>query len=150
MSNKTKKILKSVAIIVLMVAFLSINIVYAATASQIKFCDYGGVRRTFKIIGIIINIAKVLVPMLIILTEIISITKVIISGKQEDLFENWKILVRKIIAGLVIFIIPTVIDFTIDNLVGYSDSGFAQCSNCLLDTNHCTIPTTDPSTYSED
>ncbi len=150
MSNKTKKILKSLFIIAIMVAFLGLNIVYAATTSHIKFCDYGGVRRTFKIIGIVINIAKILVPMIIIITEIISITSVIISGKEEDLVANWKVLVKKIIAGLVIFILPTVIDFTIDSLVGYNDSGFSQCSNCLLDTSHCSIPTTDPETYSEE
>ena len=52
MSEKTKKILKYTFIILIMVAFLSINVVYAATKSDLKFCDYAGTRRTLKILGI--------------------------------------------------------------------------------------------------
>ncbi len=148
MTKKQKKILKSVAIILFMSIFLGASIVHAASSS-IKFCDYAGTRRTFKMIGLFINLARIIVPLIIIITESISLTKVIISGKDEDLKENWKILVRKIIAGLLIFVLPTLLDFTIDSLVGYDDSGFSQCSNCLLDTGHCTIPTEDP-VYDED
>ena len=150
MSNKTKKIIKSLIITILFIAFLSINIVYADTASKISFCDYAGTRRTLKIIGIIINIAKILVPLLIIITQMISMTKIVINGKDDDLKENFKVLVKKIIAGLVIFFLPTIIDYAVDNLAGYDCAGFAQCSNCLLDTNHCSIPTEDPKTYTED
>ena len=150
MNTKTKKILKKVLIILFMAFFVGINIVFAATKSKIGFCDYGGTRRVLKIIGIMINIAKIVVPLLIMLTEIISLTKVIISGKDDDMKENWRVFVRKLIAGLVIFILPTLIDYTIDSLVGYDDSGFTQCSNCLLDTDHCTIPETDPDYYDEE
>lgn len=150
MNTKAKKLLKSSLIILIMIAFLSINIVYAATKSKIGFCDYAGTRRSLKIIGIIINIAKVVVPLLIILTQMVSMTNIVISGKDEDFKENFKIMVKKIIAGLVIFFIPGIIDYAVDNLAGYNDSGFAQCSNCLLDTNHCTIPTSDPDYYDED
>jgi len=150
MTTKSKKILKSVLIILFMSLFLAASIVHAAPSSSIKFCDYAGTRRTFKMIGLFINLARIIVPLIIIITESISLTKVIISGKQEDLSDNWRILVRKIIAGLVIFFLPTIIDFTIDSLVGYDDSGFTQCSNCLLDTGHCTIPDKDPEVYDED
>ena len=150
MSNKTKKILKSIAIIVIMIAFIGINIVFAETKSNVKFCDYAGTRRTLKIIGTIINIAKVFVPLLIIITESIALTKAIVSGKDEDLKENFVVLVRKIIAGLVIFVLPSVINYAINNLAGHSDTGFTQCSNCLLNAKSCTIPTTDPTIYEGD
>ncbi len=150
MSEKTKKILKTIAIIAIMIAFISVNIVFADTKSNVKFCDYAGTRRTLKIIGTIINIAKVLVPLLIIITEIISLTKAITSGKAEDLKENFVVLVRKVIAGLVIFVLPSIINYAITNLAGHSDTGFAQCSNCLLNTKSCTIPTTDPTIYEGD
>ena len=150
MNKKAKTITKKILIILIMIAFLSINIVYAATKSKIHFCDYAGARRTLMIIGIIINIAKILVPLLIILTQMVSMTKIVISGKDEDFKESFKVMVKKIIAGLVIFFIPGIIDYTIDNLVKADNSGFAQCSNCLLDTKHCKIPTTDPDYYDED
>ncbi len=150
MNIKAKKIIKSSLIILIMLAFLSINIVFAATKSKIGFCDYAGTRRALKIIGIILNIAKILVPLLIILTQMVSMTKIITSGKDEDLKESLKVLVKKVIAGLLIFFIPGIIDYAIDNLAGFDRGGFATCSNCLLDTNHCSIPSSDPDYYDED
>ena len=150
MNEKTKKIIKIVGIILIMVAFLSLNVVYAATKGTIHFCDYAGTRRTLKIVGIFIDIIKIVVPLIIIITEIISLTKVMVSGKDDDLKENWKVFVRKVIAGLVIFIIPTVVNYAINNLVGNKDAGFAQCSTCMLDHKNCKIPDKDPEIYQED
>ena len=80
MNPKTKKILKCCFIILLMVAFLSLNVVYAATKSKISFCDYAGTRRTLKIIGMMINIAKVVVPLIIIFVIDIICVNMINSG----------------------------------------------------------------------
>lgn len=150
MSDKTKKIIKTIGIISIMIAFLSINVVFAATKSNVKICDYAGTRRTLKIIGTIINIAKIMVPLIIIITGMISVANVVMSGKDDELKDKFKQLVRQMIAGLLIFVLPTIIDFAIDNMVGYKDTGFSQCSNCLLDTKSCKIPTTDPTIYEGD
>lgn len=136
------------------ILFMSLNFVYADTSSKISFCEYGGVVRTFKIIGILINIVKVVVPILIIITAIINISKTILSGKKEDLKANFMQLTKQIVAGLIIFYIPTALDFAFDNLAGdgtsYDPSGFAVCTNCLFDTEHCKIPEKDPNIYTTD
>ena len=61
-------------------------------------------------------------------------------GKTQDQ-------VKKLIAGLIIFLLPTALDFMFDSLLQYDDSAFTACSNCLFDTGNCSIPTTDPNTY---
>lgn len=140
--------------IIFVILFMSLNFVYASTSSKISFCEYGGVVRTFKIIGILINIVKVVVPILIIITAMINISKTILSGKTDDLKANFMQLAKQIIAGLVIFCIPTVLDFAFDNLAGdgtaYDPSGFTVCTNCLFDTEHCKIPEKDPDIYTTD
>ena len=46
--------------IIFLIALLTIpTVAFATTSAKIAFCDYGGVRRTFMIIGIIINIVKI-------------------------------------------------------------------------------------------
>jgi hypothetical protein len=79
----------------------------------------------------------------------VSIFKTVTSGKADDLKASFSVIVKNLIAGLVIFFVPTILDFAFDTLIGYDDSGFTACSNCLLDTGNCNIPTEDPSTYED-
>ena len=125
------------------------DLVLAATSSKLRICEYGGVLRTLKIIGMAINIVKIIVPLLVIGTAIMSVFKTVTSGKADDLKGSFILILKKVIAGLIIFLIPTVLDFTFDSLLEYDDSGFTACSNCLLDTGNCVIPTTDPNTYTD-
>ncbi len=149
---KSKKGNKKLIILLVLffVAILSVNVVYAATSSKIKFCDYGGVRRTFKIIGIIINLVKIIVPLILTFSGMVGISKTIISGKFDDLKGGIIQLSKQAVAGLIIFIIPGLLDFVFDSLVEYDDSNFTACTNCLLDTNNCSIPDEDPEVYTED
>ena len=125
------------------------NIVNAATTSKVNFCQYGGTRRTFKIIGLAINFVKILVPLILIITSIITLSKTIFSGKEEDLKSSLTLLVRKAIAGIVIFLLPTTLDYAFDTLVGYDDSSFTACTKCMLSPNNCQIPEEDPETYTD-
>lgn len=146
MKKQTKTI---IAFILFLSAFSILNVVYAATSSKIAFCDYSGVRRTFKILGMVINVVKVIVPLILIITGMITLSKTIISGKSDDFKGSLMILAKKFVAGFIVFLLPSVLDYAFDTLIGYDDSSFTQCSNCLLDTSHCTIPESDPETYTE-
>lgn len=136
-------------VIFLMILSIIPNVVMAATSSELRICEYSGVLRTLKILGMCLNIAKVVVPLIIIGTAMVSIFKTVMSGKADDLKGSFTLIVKKLIAGLIIFYIPTILDFTFDSLIGYDDSGFTACSNCLLDTDNCTIPEEDPPTYTD-
>lgn len=147
--KKNKKRISLCIWILFILLFLSLNFVYAATSSKVEFCEYSGVRRTFMILGMVINIVKIVVPLILIITGMITFSKTIITGKSDDLKTSINILAKKIVAGLIVFLIPSVLDFTFDTLLGVDDSSFIECTNCLLDTDNCTIPETDPDTYTE-
>jgi len=139
--------------IVFMVCFflflLGYDIVYAATSSKIQFCNYGGVRRTFMLIGICINLIKVIIPLLISGVAMVSFFKTVTSGKFDDLKATILQLVKQLVAGLIIFCLPALLDFVFESLVGYDDSGFTICTNCLFNPDKCTIPDEDPVTYTK-
>ena len=97
---------KHIILLVLALSILTIapHIVMAAkTSSELRFCEYGGVLRTFKILGMCINIIKIVVPLIIIGTAIVSIFKTVTSGKADDLKASFSLIVKKLIAGLIIF-----------------------------------------------
>lgn len=143
---------KKKLILIMVLALLAVtpNIVMAGkTSSELRFCEYGGVLRTFKILGLCINIIKIVIPLIITGTAIVSVFKTVTSGKAEDLKGSFMLILKKIIAGLIIFLIPTALDFAFDTLLEYDDSGFTACTNCMFDTGNCNIPTEDPSTYED-
>ncbi len=144
--KQKKNIKKYIIFAIFLALFLGANIVYAETTAQLKFCDYGGVRKALKILGIILTLVKVAVPILLVITGMGTFVKAITTGKDDDLKGAGVILVRKMIAGLVVFMLPTLLDYVFDSLVGYSDSGFTQCTNCILDTGHCNVNVEDPKT----
>ena len=145
MKNKPK-FKKYIIFILFLALFIGAHLVYAETTAELHFCDYAGVRRTFKIMGIILTLVKIIVPIFLMITGMVTMFKAVTSGKEDDLKDSFKILVKKVIAGLIVFVLPTLLDFAFDSLLGYDDSGFAQCSNCLLDTGSCNVNVEDPKT----
>lgn len=136
-------------ILLFLVVFLNVNIVYAATSSKLQFCDYSGVRRTFMIIGIIINMVKIIVPIILMASAMVAFFKTITTGKTEDFKASLLQVVKQTVAGLVVFCLPGLIDYAFSLVDSYDTTGFRACSTCLLDASHCTIPDKDPEIYDD-
>lgn len=131
-------------LIILFIFFLGINFVYASTTAKLNFCEYAGTIRVMKIIGYLITIIKIVVPILIIAFAMMDLTKVLISGKTEDLSKITVMVIKRIIAGFIIFLIPTLMNYIFNNLIDNNDSNFQACTTCLFNTKECVIPVSDP------
>lgn len=88
----------------------------------------------FQVIGYFILIIKILVPLIIIILGSIDLGKAAISSDEKLLNENFKKLVRRIITGVIIFFIPTILDFGLSLIEGVSDvmSKYKGCTSCIL------------------
>ncbi len=82
-------------------------------SSLSNICEIPAFLRTMLILKYAFKIACIMVPIIIIITVIISLFKSITSGKDEDLKETFKLSVRKIIAGLVVGFLPVIIPYAI-------------------------------------
>jgi hypothetical protein len=71
----------------------------------------------FLIIKIFFKMLCILAPIIIIIASIYSVFKTIKSGKDEDIKDNLTMLVRRVIAGLLIFFLPSIISYVFTNLV---------------------------------
>lgn len=81
--------------------------------SLTEICEVPAFLRVMLILKNCFKIACILVPIIIMITIIMSISKVVISGKQDEIKENIPTYVKKIIAGLVVFLLPTIIPYFI-------------------------------------
>lgn len=144
---KKQKIFLTLAIFYI---FIHCSDIFAKTISNINPCEFSGVLRLLKLLGILIVILKILIPLILIIMCIKDCTKPIMSGKSEDLSGLVPIFFRRIAAGIIIFFIPTIVNYFANNLVEFDSSDYKACTVCLLEPNSCVIPDKDPDTYKED
>ncbi len=91
--------------------------------------------KAFQVIGYILFILKILVPIIIIILGIIEFGKAALSGDEKANTTSFKTLMMKIITGIMIFFIPTVLDFALSMVQGTKDtaSKYEGCTTCMLD-----------------
>ncbi len=101
------------------------------------FCQ--DVKNTLRLIGFIIIIIKIIVPLLIILMGTIDYYKAIIDEKEDSMLKQTKVLIRRILIGLLIFFIPTLIKLGLMFIGGWSEvePNYNECAECLLDPMSC-------------
>lgn len=104
-----------------------------------SYCSDANFKKPIRFIGRIFSILKILIPIIIIIFGVIDVSKAVIGSKDEEIKKSIKSLTMRVISGVVIFFIPTLINllFTlVDDWNKYS-TDYSNCSKCLTDPNHC-------------
>ena len=106
-----------------------------------KFCDKSGVLQAFRIVGILLLIIKILVPVIIILTGIISMSRAVIAEDESEIKKCISVLISKVIVGAIIFFIPTIIYAVLQSVekVGKTRLEFGKCTMCTVNIEQCNI-----------
>ena len=113
--------------------------------SLATFCTDAKVARILKGVGTLIVIAKILVPAIIILMGFVNLFKIITAGKEDEAKKYARSIVTKVIIGVIIFLLPGLINFVFDianNIIASSSeyqSEFTNCEKCILDVGECNI-----------
>lgn len=104
---------------------------------EIDFCEQDGVRKTFQIVGYILYVAKIIVPLLLIIMGTIDFAKATISSDDKAPKEAVATLIKRVLIAVIIFLIPTILNFLLSLVNGatetFTDSKFTDCTDCLLD-----------------
>ncbi len=93
----------------------------------LALCDRSYILEIMLIVKTFFKLVCYIVPPIIIIVTIIGFTKPIIDGKEESLKENGKILVKRLIAGLLILFTPTLINYVFTSIVKVDDVEFIAC-----------------------
>ena len=112
-----------------------------------NFCGEPTVASVLRFIGLIIFIAKILVPAIIIIMGFVNLFKIMTSGKEDEAKKQVKNIIRNIVIGILIFLLPSLIKMIFDmadNIIEpETPSDFSNCVNCLTEPNSCEIPEDD-------
>lgn len=103
------------------------------------FCAEDGVLKTFKIVGYLIDIIKIIVPLLLIIFGAIDYGKAVVASDEKAISKATQMLVVRSVAGIIIFFIPTIIYFITSLISNWSDikSDFINCQTCLDNATEC-------------
>ncbi len=75
----------------------------------------------FYLLGIIINVIKIVIPIIIILLAILDLGKASMAGEEKEIKEAQKMLLKRIIYGVLIFFVVTILQVLL-GLVGQSNT----------------------------
>ena len=100
----------------------------------IDMCTNPYILRVMFILVAVLKIVCIVVPIIIMGTTMVKAFNAVVSGKEDDLKEILPVTVKKIIAGLVIFFLPTILNMCF-SLVGDSSYEINLCeSNLNMET----------------
>jgi O-antigen/teichoic acid export membrane protein len=92
-------------------------------------------------VGYALTIFKIAIPLIIIIFGMMDFGKAVVSEKDEDVKKQAVKLLRRAIAGIIIFFIPTLVIWIFETVNDYSSEAqdFNTCKECLLHPGSCTV-----------
>lgn len=92
-----------------------------------------------NIFSTLLTIIKIAIPILLVITGMISFIKVVSSSNaDDDMKKAQKKLLNNIIAAVVIFFIVSIVNFVVGLVAGSGNSAM-KCVRCLIDLDKCEI-----------
>ena len=106
-----------------------------------EFCEQ--MDEIVQIIGYVRLIVKVAIPLLIIALGIFDFGKAVVAEKEDEIKKQTKRLIMRVVAGIAIFLIPSIVLWVFGIIGGYStaeeQAGFEQCQECFLEPWNCDL-----------
>lgn len=104
------------------------------------FC--GDIQATLQIVYYILLVIRILVPLGICAMSIFDFYNAVTGGSAEALRKEAIILGKRVLIGLIIFFIPTIINIVVDAADKENEMRYRACLNCLFE-NNCNVKDTD-------
>ena len=87
---------------------------------------------TWRLLGILILIIKIVVPIILIVSSSMEMFKIIVSKNPNNIKPTAVLFLKKFIAALLVFFAPYIIYSTIDLLIKRNDKQYYKCNKCLF------------------
>lgn len=93
----------------------------------------------WQIIGYVLLVLKIVIPILLIVFGVIDLGKAVIASKPDEVKKAATSLMFRAVAGVAIFLIPTIVGFVMSMVSDFKDSGakddFNTCKSCITRPN---------------
>lgn len=102
----------------------------------VNFCSE--TKDVWSVVGKILGVFKIVIPLLIIIFGMIDLGKAVVASKDDEVKKAAKQLGMRILAGVVIFFIPTIVGFAFSLADGFDQEGdYSVCRDCITSSSGC-------------
>lgn len=126
--------------VILIAIMMLTTITNVNAAEEFYFCNADSVR-AFKVIGYIVTTIKIIAPLCIIILASIDFFRAIMSNDEKAISVSTKSFIRRLIAGIVIFLVPTIVYALLDVLsssIGDTEfNEYITCTKCVFNPSDC-------------
>lgn len=93
----------------------------------------------WKFVGQIVNILKIVIPVIIILLGTLDLGKAVMAGKEDDIKKAQSMLIKRIIYGVAIFFVTTIVQVVFGLVAGSGEDADTtnKCFQCVSSPKKC-------------
>lgn len=104
-----------------------------------NFCSQPEIINAMRVLGYFIFIAKIFVPLIIIGFSVFDMFHAVTGGDEKSLKDSAKKLGIRVLIGITIFLVPTILNVVLTAIDQYNDilSDAYICQTCLLKPQEC-------------
>ena len=111
-------------------------------ANALQICDANEspkIVASFRLVGIFVTIIKIIVPIIIIVMGMFDMSKAVLEGKDDSIKKQAISLLRRAIACVLIFFVPTIMRNLFHFIDGWDDveNEYSTCIDCILGDSSC-------------
>ena len=78
----------------------------------LSFCESSA--EIWQLVGKIINIIKIVIPIIIVILAMLDLGKAVMAGEEKQIKEAQSNAVKRIIVGIIIMFVPTIVNLILD------------------------------------
>lgn len=112
---------------------------YLLSGTDINFCAQTA--NIWQVLGYVVMIFKIVIPLLLIIFGMLDLGKAVISSDDKAISKAVSTLVKRFIAAIVVFFIPTIVSAlfsAITNIKITEDTDYNICVQCVTDATGST------------
>lgn len=130
----------------LMVLFISLfcfvsTVEAANTVNNVKyvFCQDPNVLKAFRILGYFVFVAKILVPVILIIIGIKNLANAVLDSDDKASKSAVIDLIKKTLTAAFVFFIPSIVNavFSLVNNYSKTEATFTNCGTCVTNVKSC-------------
>ena len=130
---------KILLLIVMFGLFIFVSPVYAANIASCESSINGVIidEKIPNIVSTIINVIKIVVPVLLVIMGMIDLMKGVTAQKEDEMKKGQQIFVKRLISGALVFFVFTIVQLIVSFVADDEEANIMTCASCFI-TGDCT------------
>lgn len=109
------------------------NAMYVLATTDVDCSAGSELVQAMAIVRLVINVICIAVPIVMIVLGTIDLFKAVTAGKDDEIKKKQQTLIKRIIAGVLVFLVPTIVSLLM-NLLG-AGGNWSECWNNAKNAN---------------